>query len=262
MSGAPAIEIPVEGTRVVLRWELSGADRLDVGLKGDGNDTSPQVVAAVVAAIEAVRAPYPERAIRLIGNHPGDRVLPLPALVAAALGLHPTRELHQLRRPLPVADDDPGRADAPSLRLRPFVPGRDDEAWLRVNNAAFAWHPDQAGQTLETLHATLAEPWVDLDGFLVTDDPDAEGELAGFCWTRVHPATADDPVLGEIFAIGVAPAHHGKRLGATLVLAGLDHLAWSGVGTGVLYVEGDNAPAQKLYARLGFHPHLIMRMFT
>jgi len=255
-------EIPVPGTGVIVRWELAGQGRLDVGLKGDGDTTTPEVVAATLATIDAAWAPVRDRSIRLIGHNPPDRVVPLPALVAAELGLAPTRELHQLRRPLPVAADDPGRAGVPSLRLRPFRPGHDEEAWLRVNNAAFARHPDQGGQTIESLEATLAEPWVDLDGFLVNDDPDAPGELAGFCWTRVHPATTDDPVLGEIFVIGVAPAHHGRRLGATLVLAGLDHLAWSGVTTGMLYVEGDNEPAQKLYARLGFAPHVIWRMFT
>lgn len=257
-----ASEIPVPGTGVVVRWEPAGHGQLDVGLKGNGDDTSPDVVTATLDTIASIRAQAPDRAIRLIGHHPPDRTLPLPARVAAALALAPTRELHQLRRPLPVGDDEPGRAGVPSLRLRPFRPGFDEEAWVRVNNAAFATHPDQGGQTVESLEATLAEPWVDLGGFLVTDDADAPGELAGFCWTRIHPATDDDPVLGEIFAIGVAPAHHGRRLGATLVLAGLDHLAWSGVTTGMLYVEGDNEPAQKLYARLGFRPHVILGMFT
>lgn len=257
-----ATEIPVDGTGVVLRWELAGHGQLDVGLSGEGDDTSPATLAATVSAVESLRAAHPDRTLRVIGHHPGGRDLPLWAEVASALGLTPTRELHQLRRPLPVGDDEPGRTGVPALPLRPFRAGQDEQAWLRVNNAAFATHPDQGRQTLEDLERTLAEPWVDLTGFLVTDDPDAPGELAGFCWTRVHPATDDDPVLGEIYVIGVAPAHHGKRLGATLVLAGLDHLAWVGVGTGMLYVEGDNEPAQKLYARLGFHPHVILRMST
>jgi mycothiol synthase len=256
-----ATDHPVAGTDVVVRVEPAG-DRLDLGIRGRLDAAEPAIVEATVAAVRHHLASNPAASLRLIADQPPTGDLPLPALVAAELGLSPTRALHQLRRALPVADDDPGREGAPALRLRPFRPGADDDAWIRVNNDAFAWHPDQSGQTPERLAATLAEPWVDLDGFLVCDDEDAPGELAGFCWTRVHPATADDPVLGEIFAIGVAPAHHGKRLGATLVLAGLDHLAWSGVSTGMLYVESDNEPAQKLYARLGFHLHLVIRMFT
>ncbi|WP_426572343.1 mycothiol synthase [Aquihabitans sp. McL0605] len=257
-----ATDHPVTGTAVIVRVEPVGDDQLDIGIRGSLDLTAPDVVTATVAAVRREHAASPGRRLRLIADQPPEGDRPLPALVADALGVRPSRELHQLRRPLPVADDDPGREGTPALRLRPFRPGADDEAWLRVNNAAFATHPDQSGQTTESLARTLAEPWVDLDGFLVSDDPDAPGELAGFCWTRVHPATDDDPVLGEIFVIGVAPAHHGKRLGATLVLAGLDHLAWSGIATGMLYVEGDNAPAQKLYARLGFRPHLIIRMYT
>jgi mycothiol synthase len=257
-----ATDVPVAGTGVVIRWEPAGHGQLDVGLRGDATDASPRVVTATVEAIAAITAAQPDRALRLIGNHPPDGPLPLPGAVAAALDLRPTRELHQLRRPLPVPGDHPGRAGAPPLPLRPFQPGRDEAAWLRANNAAFAEHPDQGGQTEQDLARTLAEPWVDLDGFLVSDDPDHPGELSGFCWTRVHPPTAEDPELGEIFVIGVAPAQHGRKLGATLVLAGLDHLAWTGVRTGMLYVEGDNEPAQKLYARLGFAPHLIIEMFT
>src|SRR5690606_29925204 len=116
--------------------------------------------------------------------------------------------------------------------------------------------------TVETLRATLAEPWVDLDGFLVVDDPDRPGELAGSCWTRVHPATDDEPVLGEIFVIAVDPSQHGKGLGLSLVLAGLDHLAWSGITTGMLYVEADNEPALGLYRRLGFTVHLHRRILS
>lgn len=187
---------------------------------------------------------------------------PRGAQEAARHGLALHRHLLQLRRPLPVPADHPERAGAPPLRLRPFAIGRDEQPWLRANNAAFATHPAQGGQALGDLEATLAEPWVDLDGFLVSDDADRPGELAGFCWTRVHPATDEDPTLGEIFVIGVSPAHQGRRLGATLVLAGLDHLAWSGIGTAMLWVEGDNVAAQRLYERLGFTTHRERRIYT
>ncbi|MEZ5184046.1 MAG: GNAT family N-acetyltransferase [Acidimicrobiales bacterium] len=115
--------------------------------------------------------------------------------------------------------------------------------------------PRPGRPTPEQLERQLAEPWVELPGFLVLDDPDRGDRLAGSCWTRVHEATVDDPALGEIFVIGVDPDRHGRGLGAALVLAGLDHLAARGLRTGMLYVEADNAAARRLYERLGFTVH-------
>jgi len=127
------------------------------------------------------------------------------------------------------------------------VVGRDEEAWLEVNNRAFAWHPDQHGQTMADITAAEAEPWFDPEGFLLHE---VDGRLAGFCWTKIH----DDerPRLGEIYVIGVDPAFHGQGLGRPLVLAGLDWLADQGLRDGILYVEHDNAPALHVYEKMGF----------
>ncbi len=64
--------------------------------------------------------------------------------------------------------------------------------------------------------------------------------------------TGHDPVLGEIYVIAVDPDFHGLGLGRSLTLAGLDSLAQRGVGTGMLYVDGDNTAALTMYGDLGF----------
>jgi mycothiol synthase len=241
----------IEGTGVRATVE-PGEHGPGVGLLGELDDASAPTIDAVTAWVtERVGVAAPAQ---LVSDHPVERDHPLPAAVAARLGLHPRRELLQLRRPLP-ADPPP-----PGLALRPFLPERDADAWVRANNRAFATHPSQGAQTSETLAATLAEPWVDLDGFLMADDPDRPGELAGSCWTRVHPGTGTDPEVGEIFVIGVDPHHHGRGLGRRLVLAGLDHLARQGLEVGMLWVEHDNLPARALYERLGFSPHHRRRL--
>lgn len=171
-------------------------------------------------------------------------------LLASAAGYRLTRDLLQLRRPLPTGLEF-------QLTTRPFRPGEDDAAWLDVNNRAFQWHPDQSGWTLDDLHRRMAEPWFDPDGFLLHLDG---GEIAGFCWTKVH---ADHrPPLGEIHVIGVDPDHQGKGLGRQLTLAGLDWLARHGLAVGMLYVEADNAPALRLYRDLGFGVHHHHRWYT
>ena len=91
--------------------------------------------------------------------------------LAREAGLVLVREVRQLRRPLPA--DPP-----PPLGVRPFRPGPDDEAFLEVNNRAFAWHPDQSGWTVEDLRQHEAEAWFDPDGFLLHE---RDGRLAGFC---------------------------------------------------------------------------------
>lgn len=244
-------------THVDVQWARRG-DTTELELDAaDPDRADPTQVAAAVDLITALVA-RPEVAgshLQLAADHPADHDLALPAEVARALGYRPTRALLQLRRPLPVPADHPARADDGGPELRAFVPGVDDAAWLRVNNRAFADHPDQGAETPATLAERTAEPWFDPAGFLVADDPDRAGELIGFCWTKVHRPTADDPALGEIYVIGVDPSAHGRGLGAALVLAGLDHLAATGLEAAVLYVEADNASARRLYDRLGFTVH-------
>jgi len=136
------------------------------------------------------------------------------------------------------------------VELRAFRPGTDDAAWLRVNNRAFANHPDQGGWVEEILARRMAEPWFDPAGFLLAW---RGTELAGSCWTKVH---TEPEHLGEIFVIGVDPDAQGIGLGRTLTLAGLDHLAAvRGCPTCVLYVAAANAPAVGLYESIGFVVH-------
>jgi mycothiol synthase len=118
-----------------------------------------------------------------------------------------------------------------------------------VNNRAFASHPEQGSWTLAQLHERLAADWVDLEGFLVVDDPDGDG-LVGFCWTKIHSTRT--PVLGEIYVIGVDPSHHGGGLGRALTVAGLSSMAARGVHVGMLYTDDTNEAAVTLYGRLGF----------
>lgn len=178
--------------------------------------------------------------VHLWASRPG----PVMDRVAATIGLAPGRALYQMRRPLPV---EPALADPDPLATRPFVPGRDEEAWLEVNNRAFDWHPEQGNWGVATLEQREAEGWFDPDGFLLYEEG---GKLVGFCWTKIHSDHA--PPLGEIYVIAVDPAAPRHGLGRRLTLAGLDHMARAGITVGMLYCDATNTRAVKLYVDLGF----------
>jgi mycothiol synthase len=175
---------------------------------------------------------------------------------AGAHGFIPERDLLQLRVPLPLAPEVVG-ATRP-LTTRPFVPGRDEEAWVETNNQAFADHPEQGGWTVPQLRERMAADWVDLEGFLVADDPEGTG-LIGSCWTKIHRDRL--PALGEIYVIAVDPRHHGQGWGRSLTVAGLQSLADRGVTVGMLYTDATNEAAVALYRSLGFRLHHVDRSY-
>ncbi len=172
-----------------------------------------------------------------------------------ALGLHPARDLYEMRVPLPLAEQPKW---PPGVDVRPFEPGRDEQAWLDVNNRAFANHAEQGGWVAETLARRMAEPWFDPTLFLLAFD--GEG-LAGFNWMKMHDAHGRDPRLGEIFVIGVDPRMQGTGLGRALAIAGLDAVHHRGVDTGSLFCAADNTGALHLYESLGFTVHRTDRAY-
>jgi mycothiol synthase len=177
---------------------------------------------------------------------------------AAALGFRPERELRQLRVPLPLAE----QPRLPSgVRLRTFRPGVDETTWIAVNNRAFVADPDQGGWRVDTLREREREPWFDPTGFLLAEDGE---ELAGFCWTKLHPPTSVDPTsLGEIYVIGVDPDHQGRGLGRSLTVAGLEDLHdRQRAPVGMLFVDATNHPAMALYEAIGFRPSRVDRAYA
>ncbi|MEU3443302.1 mycothiol synthase [Actinospica acidiphila] len=167
--------------------------------------------------------------------------------LAQVLGLTLFRELRQMRRPLAGLDlPDPVLPEG--VTVRAFEPGRDDAAWLALNAAAFAHHPEQGSLTQRDLDDRKAEPWFDPAGFFLAE---SDGRLVGFHWTKVHAEEG----LGEVYVLGVAPDAQGGGLGKALTTIGLRHLADQGLPTAMLYVDADNKAAVSVYERLGFVTH-------
>lgn len=182
---------------------------------------------------------------------------------AVGRGYSADRGLLTMSRPLTSADAL--SVAEPGVVLRPFRPGRDDAAWLALNAAAFADHPEQGAWTATDLHQRMAQPWFDPAGLLLavdadtsptawmTDgqstDPTPPGTLVGFHWTKLHPGT---PPTGEVYVLGTAPAAQGRGIARTLLAAGLAYLQRAGADEVILYVDEANEAAVRLYQRGGF----------
>lgn len=200
------------------------------------------VAGELLAALEPLTA-------RLIVWSHGQHSPVAPAATARGYAEH--RKLWQLRRSLAELPDKPLPA---GVTVRPFVPGRDEDAWLAVNAAAFADHAEQGRWTRVDIEAREAESWFDPEGFLLAEK---DGRLLGYHWTKVHPHG-----IGEVYVLGIAPAAQGSGLGPALLAAGLRHLAGRGVAEVMLYVDDSNAAAMQLYRKYGFEPYDLDVQYT
>src|SRR5689334_21375798 len=181
--------------------------------------------------------------------------LPAAAALARTAGFERFRALWQMRRSLsePLTQPLEGPALPAGRALRTFVPGQDEDEWLKLNGRAFAKHPEQGGWTRHDLDLREREPWFDPAGFFIAE---RDGRMTGFHWTKVH-----NPALGEVYVVGVDPDEQGSGLGRALTLAGLRHLRDLGVDQAMLYVDEDNVPAIRMYEGLGFTRTTVDAMY-
>jgi mycothiol synthase len=221
--------------------ELLGYGQLQLG----DPESTGQLVVAPTARRRGIGTALVRRLLELAPGPLGVWALqdtPAAQALAARVGLVPARELLVMTRPLEAL---PAAAPLPAgVRVRTFVPGQDEDAWLRVNARAFASHPEQGAVDNEDLAERMAEAWFDPDGFFLAEN---DTGLVGFHWTKRHSA-----VLGEVYVLGVDPAAGGAGLGGALLDLGLVHLREAGLREVELYVEGDHERAVALYRGRGF----------
>lgn len=187
--------------------------------------------------------------------------------LAASAGLDAVRELHKMSRPLEPSDvGSPDAALPDGYVVRAFEPGRDEDAWLAANSAAFVHHPEQGRLTRADLEERMAQPWFDPAGLLLVVAQDSPDDVVAFHWTKVDPEQRStlDPAAtaGEVYVVGVHPAYQGRGLGRPVTALGLAHLAALGLPEVVLYVDGDNPAALQTYTRLGFRSIMVDVMYS
>ena len=255
-----ALDRPAPGVAHVLAVD-------DVGLAGyaqaaDSDDG--QVVEFVVDPDRRGRGIATALVEWMLRRHPrmkfwahGDR--PEAAAIAASHDMASVRELLVMTRTRDGAPELPAVSEREDVEILDLTQayarfGEDavDSAVLRVNNAAFSWHPEQGGWSLETLRERMGVDWFDPHGFFVALEPDEPMRLLGFHWTKNVPVAAGESPLGEVYVVGVDPSAQGRGLGQLLTAVGIAYLEGIGIDEVELYVEGDNTAALHAYEKLGF----------
>ena len=240
-----AVGDDLDGRHLAVARE--GGEVVAVGQMVPGNETASLEVLAAADDSWATRAAAVVAPLIALATTPVHWWRSAPSdgdiALARSLGAVGERRLLQMRRSLPTGLPV-------DVATRAFRVGADEPAWVTVNNRAFAAHPEQGQWTIDDVRSREAEPWFDADGFRLHE---RDGRLAAFCWTKLHHD--QQPVLGEIYVIGVDPDFQGLGLGRALTLAGLASIAERGVNHGMLYVDEDNTAAVGLYQALGFAVH-------
>lgn len=162
-------------------------------------------------------------------------------LVAATeAGFGVARRLAVLSLALPRAAE--GGPDGTDLRVRAATP-EDGDALVALLAGAYDGTPD-GGWTVERLARRIAGDWFRWEDVLVGE---RGGAIVGVHWTKRRGGG-----IGEVYNLAVAPAARGAGVGATLLAAGLDHLASIGMREALLWVDLANERAVRLYGSFGF----------
>ena len=143
------------------------------------------------------------------------------------------------------------------VTIRTFLPGKDSNEWLELNNKVFKDHPEQGGWQLSDLNHRLNEEWFNEKGFFIVE---RNKQVIGSTWTKVHGEHSHahggeqsnaHPAIGEIYITAVDPAFAGRGIGKALTITALNYLKYQGLNDAMLYVDFDNKAALNLYNSLG-----------
>ena len=127
------------------------------------------------------------------------------------------RDLWQMRRALASPLPEPTYPEDVSVRT--FEPGRDDEAWVALNAAAFAHHPEQGRLTVDDLRHRDRGAMVRPRGVLPRGTRRSARRLA----LDEGPPRRGDRArtsVGEVYASASTRAAQGLGLGKALTLTG------------------------------------------
>lgn len=202
------------------------------------------IATALLAQVRETAQEVNPQATKLAVWAHGD--LPAAKATAHVVGGKVERTLLSLGREISDGDTSFEQEPPADVELSTFVPEADDSELLRVNAAAFSWHPEQGRFSQEELDQRKTAPWFDAKYLQLAR---LNGEISAFVWVK-PPVTAGEPA--ELYVLGVHPDAQGRGLGQFLTRQSLELARLTGARQMVLWVEADNEAALRTYAATGF----------
>lgn len=171
-------------------------------------------------------------------------------------GFAPTEDL-TLTMERALAAPVPGPEAPEGYEIRQLRGESEVEAYVALHRAAFGTENMTVAERLEIMRQPTYLP----EGDLVLTTPD--GELVAFyvCSLDREANERENVREGEIGIVGTHPAFRGRRLGRTMVLAGIRALREQGVETATLGVDGANVAARRVYDSVGFRVRRATRWY-
>jgi mycothiol synthase len=133
------------------------------------------------------------------------------------------------------------------LKIRPFRKGSDEEAYIRIFNAAFGDYDDIRSMTLEEMKKTQEAPSYSSEGLFIAE---WDGETAGMVDAYVDKFREDKK--GFIQSLGVLSQFRRRGIGKCLVRAALESLKERGMKVADAWTQSDRAGCVHIFQSMGF----------
>ncbi len=140
------------------------------------------------------------------------------------------------------------------LKIRKFVQGRDEEAWLRITNEAFKEYDDFRPDTMEDMELYEESPNFDTTGMFIGE---WNGEPVGMINAYVDKKREEKK--GFIRDLGVIPEFRRKGIARTLANKAIDSLKARRMESVEAWVREDKVACKSLYESMKFKP---IRVFS
>ncbi len=141
------------------------------------------------------------------------------------------------------------------LKIRPFEEGKDEEAYMKLYNAAFGDYEDTRAVTLQEVQTIEKAPIQNLNGLLMAE---WNGTLAGMVQAYVDKLREEKK--GFIQSLAVFPECRHKGIAKQLVSAAIASLKERGMTRADAWAQTDREACMRIYESFGFKPIRAMCM--